>query len=67
MAEKNLSHNSECKSPIHNNHLCFIVAQELHLKNKEEYKSMVKDPHFTCTHCGRVANSDKNLCEPVEL
>jgi hypothetical protein len=28
---------------------------------------MVSNPEFKCEHCGCVAESDKNLCEPVSL
>jgi len=67
MAEENIQGNPECKSESHNQHLCYFVSQGFHLSDKEEYKSMVEDPHFKCTHCGRVAKSDKNLCKPDKL
>ncbi len=56
-----------CKSDTHSQHLCYIVAQGFHLSNQQEYSKLVKNPIFKCNHCGRVANSKQNLCEPVEL
>ncbi|MGA2171821.1 MAG: hypothetical protein ABSG82_02245 [Sedimentisphaerales bacterium] len=67
MAEKNTQNNPECKSELHSEHLCYIVFQNSHLSNKQEYKSLVENPQFKCTHCGRVAGSDKNLCKPDKL
>ena len=67
MAEENVQHNIECKSELHNQHLCYFVSQGLHLTDEEKYKAMVSEPEFKCGHCGRVAKSDKNLCEPVPL
>lgn len=67
MAEQNIQHNTQCKSESFQQHLCYIVSQGFHLSNKEEYKAMVENPQFKCQHCGRVAGSDKNLCNPVKL
>jgi len=67
MAEENVQHNLECTSSQHNQHLCYFISQGLHLTDEEKYKVMVSDPEFKCEHCGRVAKSDKNLCEPVPL
>ena len=67
MAEENVQHNIECKSELHNQHLCYFVSQGFHLTDEEKYKAMVSNPEFKCEHCGRVAESDKNLCEPVPL
>ncbi len=32
-----------------------------------QMKEMVRDAKFICKKCGRIANSDKNLCEPTPL
>ena len=67
MGRKAIQHNAECLSDLHTKHLCYIVSQGLHLTEEQEYQAMVKTPKFKCRHCGRVANSDKNLCEPANL
>ena len=67
MAEEKVSHNTECESDSHTEHLCYMVSQGFHLSDKEGYEVLVKDPKFKCEHCGRVANNDKNLCRPVSL
>lgn len=67
MAEETVKHNLECKSESHSQHLCYIISQGFHLSDEEEYKALLEDPKFKCQHCGRVANSEKNLCKPVKL
>jgi hypothetical protein len=49
----------------HSNHLCHLAkVGEISL---EQMKSLVKDPHFICKKCGRVATNEDNLCEPVTV
>ena len=67
MAEETIKHDLECKSELHSQHLCYFISQGFNLTDEEKYKAMVSDPEFKCQHCGRVAKSDKNLCEPVSL
>ena len=67
MAQENVEHNTECKSDLHSQHLCYFISQGFHLTDDEKYKAMINNPMFKCGHCGRVAGSDKNLCEPVSL
>ncbi|MHC4132544.1 MAG: hypothetical protein ACYSSP_10870 [Planctomycetota bacterium] len=67
MAQENDQHNTECKSELHSQHLCYFISQGSHLTNEEKYKDMVSDPEFKCEYCERVANSDKNLCKPISL
>ena len=67
MAKENVIHNLECESSLHHQHLCYIISQGFPLSDEYEYQSLIKDPQFKCQHCGRVANSDQNLCEPVKL
>ncbi len=67
MAEETVKHNLECKNESHSRHLCYIISQGFHLSDEEEYKALLEDPKFKCQHCGRVANSKKNLCKPVKL
>jgi hypothetical protein len=33
----------------------------------EKVKPMVNAPKFICKSCGRVANEEKHLCQPVPL
>ncbi len=67
MAQENDQHNTECKSELHSQHLCYFISRGFHLTDEEMYKAMVNPPEFKCEHCKRVAKSDKNLCEPVSL
>lgn len=50
-----------CKN--HHGHLCVLASQ----KRWDEIKRAVSDPAFICFNCGRVANSDENLCNPMPL
>jgi hypothetical protein len=67
MDEEKMTHNTECKSETHGENLYYIVSQGFHLSDAKEYNAIVKDPKFKCRHCGRVAHSANNLCEPVGL
>jgi len=67
MAEPDSRHNRQCRSEFHNRYLCYMVSQGFHLSDDRQYKTLVSSPRFKCEHCGRVANSDENLCEPVEM
>ena len=59
--EKKMSKNT-CQGD-HEGHLCVLVSQE----KFEEVKELVKDPGYICFNCGRAADSDKNLCNPMPL
>lgn len=67
MAEDKITHNSNCSSESHSEHLCYIVSQGFHLSNAAEYDALVKDAKFKCRHCGRLAGKANNLCEPIKL
>lgn len=56
MAEKT------CKGK-HTGHLCVLASQE----KFDEIKKLASEPRFICFNCGRVARSDKNLCNPMPL
>ncbi len=55
---------SDCKKDKnHGGHLCVLVAQS----KFEEVKKLVKAPAYICFNCGRVADSEENLCNPMPL
>jgi hypothetical protein len=47
----------------HTGHLCVLVSKD----KFEEIKKLVTNPKFLCFNCGRVADSSKNLCNPMPL
>ena len=52
----------ECKGD-HQGHLCVLVSKEQFDKIKE----LTKKPQFICFNCGRVADCDENVCNPMPL
>lgn len=52
----------ECKGD-HEGHLCVLASNNLF----EEIKTMTKNPRFICFNCGRVADCEANLCNPMPL
>jgi len=56
MAEK------KCKGE-HSGHICVLASNE----KFEEIKAITKNPKHICFNCGRVADSEKNLCNPMPL
>lgn len=51
-----------CKGE-HQGHLCVLVSEQ----KLDEVRELVKQPKSICFNCGRVADSDKNLCNPMPL
>jgi len=51
-----------CKGD-HSGHICLMASQD----RFDEIKELTKDPKSICFNCGRVADSDKNLCNPMPL
>jgi hypothetical protein len=51
-----------CKGE-HKGHLCLLASKD----KFEEIKKLAKNPRFICFNCGRVAESDKNVCNPMPL
>jgi len=51
-----------CKGS-HKGHLCVLASAG----RFEEIKGLTIKPKFICFNCGRVANFQKNLCNPMPL
>jgi len=51
-----------CKGE-HSGHICLLASND----KFEEIKLLTSKPMFLCFNCGRVADSDKNLCNPMPL
>lgn len=47
----------------HLGHLCVLASNEKFDKIKE----MTRNPKHICFNCGRVADLEKNLCNPMPL
>lgn len=47
----------------HKGHFCVLAGEG----RFEEIKTLASDPQFICFNCGRVANSKKNLCNPMPI
>jgi hypothetical protein len=56
MAEKS------CKGD-HAGHICVLASNE----KFDVIKKITKKPKHICFNCGRVADSEKNLCNPMPL
>ncbi len=53
---------SNCKGD-HAGHLCVLVSE----KEFDDIRELVKEPAFISFNCGRVADSQENLCNPMPL
>ncbi len=53
----------KCKPNDHKGHLCVLASEG----KFDEIKELVKKPTYICFNCGRVADSEKNLCNPMQL
>lgn len=47
----------------HDGHLCVLASDQ----KIEEIKELAKNPKFICFNCGRVADSEHNLCNPMPI
>ncbi len=47
-------------------HLCMLTKPSNNF-DVNKIKKLVNNPKFICTCCGRAANEEKNLCNPVPL
>lgn len=53
---------AECKGD-HQGHLCVLASNDQFDKIKE----LTQNPQYICFNCGRVAECDDNLCNPMSL
>lgn len=60
--EENMA--TKCGSKTgHKGHLCVLASEQ----KFDEIKELVNAPKFMCFNCGRVADSKRNLCNPMPL
>lgn len=62
----NKSH-KKCKNDEHTKHLCHLMSHGYHVNNEAAYKDIVKEPRYKCDFCGRTANLEAGLCNPMKL
>lgn len=48
----------------HEKHLCRLVVAGMTLS---EYSRLAFKGNYVCKECGRVANAEESLCEPVDM
>lgn len=51
-----------CKGD-HEGHLCVLASKG----EMTQIKTLARAPKFICFNCGRVADCDANLCNPMPL
>lgn len=54
--------NQTCRGD-HTGHLCVLASRE----KFEEIKTLTRTPRYICFNCGRVADCEQNLCNPMPL
>ena len=47
----------------HKGHLCVLASE----RKIDAIRDLVQKPRLMCFNCGRVADSKRNLCNPVPL
>jgi len=47
----------------HSQHICSLAAG----KEIEIIRRLTTEPQYICLDCGRVANSEDNLCKPANV
>lgn len=52
----------QCKGD-HTKHICALASE----KKFEVIKNLALNPKYICANCGRAAESDENLCNPVHV
>jgi hypothetical protein len=53
---------ASCKGE-HEGHLCVLASKG----QFKEIQEMARAPRFICFNCGRVAQCDDNLCNPMAI
>ena len=51
-----------CKGD-HTGHICLLASQD----KFDEIKELTRNPKFMCFNCGRVADCEENLCNPMPI
>ena len=51
-----------CKGQ-HSGHICILASEG----KFDQIKEITQKPKHICFNCGRVADSEKNLCNPMPL
>lgn len=54
--------NNTCKGD-HTGHICVLAGRD----KFDEIKALTRHPKYICFNCGRVADAEKNLCNPMPL
>jgi hypothetical protein len=52
----------ECKGD-HQGHLCVLASND----QIDRIKELTRNPEYICFNCGRVADCEDNLCNPMSL
>ncbi len=47
----------------HPGHLCVLASKGMF----DRIKQLTRTPRFICFNCGRVADSERSLCNPMPL
>jgi hypothetical protein len=47
----------------HTGHLCVLAGG----RKFEEIKQLARNPEYICFNCGRVADCEANLCNPMAM
>ena len=47
--------------------LCKLVKDEVQEKHPKLYVTLIDQPAYFCTKCGRAANVKANLCKPAKI
>jgi len=53
----------KCAKAGHKGHLCVLASEG----KFDEIKERVENPKYMCFNCGRVADSKRNLCNPMPI